>query len=63
MEALLDVKDAARLLAVSPSMIRKLSRSGRLPVRKIGASARYLPGDIERLALGGDAETQDAKAF
>lgn len=49
LEQLVDAKEAARLLAVSTGLIKKLAREGRIRRLKIGRSARYAVSDLERL--------------
>jgi excisionase family DNA binding protein len=44
---LLKARDAARMLSVSTSMIRKLVRTGRLAVVKIEGEHRFLIEDLE----------------
>jgi excisionase family DNA binding protein len=39
--ALLDVDGAAEFLSISPAFVRKLVRSRRLPVTRIGAAIRF----------------------
>lgn len=44
---MLTVNEAAILLGVSPSMVRKLTKVGRLPVVRVMSSCRYLRADID----------------
>ncbi len=51
MSKLMTIKDAAKLLALSDSMIRKLVRSGRLTPVHIGRSVRIRLDDVEALVV------------
>jgi excisionase family DNA binding protein len=51
MEALLNVKDAANLLAVSPWTIRAYIRDGRLRPVRIGRLVRVEQQELERFVL------------
>lgn len=44
---LLAVQDVARLLAVSPSTVRRLTKRGELESVRVGVSVRYRNTDIE----------------
>ncbi len=45
---LLRMDEAAKLLSISPSMVRKLAAAGQLPVIRLGASVRI---PVEQLQL------------
>ena len=49
MDALLSVKEAAKLLACSEAMLRKWMYRGRLPRVKIGRLTRIRQSDLEAL--------------
>jgi excisionase family DNA binding protein len=44
---LLTVQDVARLLAVSPSTVRRLTQRGELESVRVGVSVRYRNTDIQ----------------
>jgi len=53
---LLDYREAARMLGVSPASIRRWSRMGRLRCVKLGKSARYERRDLEALIARGSLD-------
>lgn len=54
MAGLMKIKEAAKLLALSESMIRKMLNAGQLTPVRIGRSVRVRAADIEMLiAVGG----------
>jgi excisionase family DNA binding protein len=44
---LLDKKQAAETLGVSPVTVDRLRQSGKLPYRKIGGLVRFIPEDLD----------------
>lgn len=53
MNALMTIRDAAKTLALSESMIRKLIASGRLTAVRIGRAVRVRVDEIHRLIAAG----------
>jgi excisionase family DNA binding protein len=49
MEQLFTLKRAAEILAVSPEFLKKLERSGRLRVVRLGRAIRVTAQELERL--------------
>jgi len=45
---LVDARQAARLLSVSPRTLFSLTKTGRIPVVRIGRATRYSPKDLEK---------------
>ena len=54
-EPLVSVRDVARTLGVSPSLVRKLIKLGRLRPRRIGRAVRLEPADVRRLISAGNS--------
>ena len=64
MERLLKVPEAAEILGLSPSTIRKMFWEGRLARVKVGRSTRIRQGDLEalvRLGILPDKATKNKK--
>ena len=55
---LVNTKQAAHLLGVSPGMVRKLTRQGALNPRRIGRAVRYAESDLEQLVKLADGDTE-----
>lgn len=53
MEQLLSLKDAAKVLAVSKEFLKKLQRSGHLPVVRLGRAVRVSENELNRLCREG----------
>jgi excisionase family DNA binding protein len=47
MTQLLSQREAAEILSLSEQTVRRLTREGRLPAVRIGASVRYREADLE----------------
>jgi excisionase family DNA binding protein len=60
---LLTVEDAARLLSVTPSAVRKWMYQRRLPVVKLGRLTRLRLEDVERAATVGLGRAGTPKAL
>jgi excisionase family DNA binding protein len=55
-ERLFTFKQAAELLAVSPELLKKLRRQGRLRVVRLGRSVRVGEKELERLSVRGSQD-------
>jgi len=55
-ERLFTLKQAADLLAVSPELLKKLRRQGRLRVVRLGRSVRVGEKELERLSVRGSQD-------
>ena len=56
MERLYTLKQSAEMLAVSPELLKKLYRQGRLRVVRIGRAVRISEKELERLTVRGSYE-------
>ena len=45
---LLNKRDAAKTLGISPVTVDRLRKSGELPFRRIGSQIRFLPEDLDK---------------
>jgi excisionase family DNA binding protein len=62
-DELLTPMDAARVLGLSPDMVRNLSKSGRLPTLKTVSGRRlFRRGDVERVAAEREREPRDRRS-
>ena len=59
MTPLVNTRQAAHLLGVSPSMVRKLARQGALDKRHIGRAVRYAESDLEALVRPADSGAEE----
>ena len=55
----LDVEGAAELLSMGEEAVRRLSRQGKLPGRKVGKEWRYNRSKLLRWIGGEDEEVRD----
>lgn len=59
MVALMTVSQVAKVFALSKAQIYAMSSEGSLPAVRIGASVRFHPDDIERIAREGVPAAND----
>ena len=59
---LIGIRDAARLLGISPGSVRKLADTGALETARLGRRRMVPRAALERLASAGTAATQRAAA-
>ncbi len=59
MPLLLKVNEAAARLAISPSMLRKIVREGRLGHVRVGRALRITEGALDKFVAGHQVEADD----